>query len=99
MTSFCIAPRVKAQDGEVALYSLYFGRNLCKSYKDLPFWKFLVVTYCKFGFFGVYLYRKEVSPMIHAVDSSEETQNECARRAGELAAFFVLCRTADKTII
>ena len=82
-----------------ALYSLHFSRDLCKSYKELPFRKLLVITYCKFGFFGVYLYRKEVSPMIHIVDSSEETQNECARRAGELAAFFVLRRTAGKTNI
>ena len=82
------------------MYSLYFGHNLCKSYKDLPFRKFLAITYCKFGLFGVYLYRKEVSPMIHVVDSSEEeTQNECARRAGELAAFFVLRRIAGKTNI
>ena len=81
------------------LYS-YFGHNLCKSYKDLPFWRLLIITYCKFRFFGVYLYRKEVSPMIHVVDSSEEEiQNECARRAGELAAFFVLRRTAGKTNI
>ena len=87
------------------MYSLYFGRNLCKSYKDLPFWKFLVVTYCKFWLFGVYLYRKEVSPMINEAETETETeeaqteQNNCACGVGVCASFLTAHRTADKTII